>query len=1468
MLLVLSAVAGLSTDALRGSSPQQVGTWAGLGTVADGRSGAAAVALSDGRTLIAGGQAADGTATDSVVIFDPVTRSETQVGRLLERRVDHSATLLHDGRVLIAGGVVNGLISADIELFDPAAGTSVLAGSMSLARARHAGALVANGTVMIAGGVSVDGIVLDEVEMVDPSTGGSTPLSSRMTTPRAGASATPLIEGHILIAGGQNSGGDLDTAELFEPWSDSFIPTDTRLSVARSGHSAVLLPHNAGVLIAGGTSAGAAVAASDLFLPAIFPDPFTFGMGAFAPTASLGSARHDGIAGPVGDDGYAFVAGGGTTQAEQYRYATVKTDKDDYAPGERAVITGSGWVSGETVTLRFQEDPAVHTDYVLTVTADAEGNIYWDQWSPEQHDLNVRFYLMASDSRSRAQMTFTDSQPASITANPAAVSVLPGNTATYNLAVVLNGNGNNCTVSLSISTTTLLPPGALPSFTNSPITTDAGYSSVLTIATTDTGAPTGRTPSGTYSFQVKTTKAANCQGGAGAGPSVTATLTVLDATAPGTASVTVPLNASAFTAANVPSAFSGSAADNFNGVGLAASSTTLTLQQPDGTYWNGAAWQAAVFNLSTTHSATTSDAIAAWTRSTGMPSWASQPLGTYTVRATATDRSGNTFSGAAVTFALQSAGPTELAFTTAPLTGTVGQCLGAIAIQTQNASSVATNVTSNTTVSLSTNAGTGGGFFSDSTCTTPVTSVSIVNGSNVASVFYKATSRGTGAHLLSASATGLTSASQTEMINKADQTIAFDALGAKTFGDADFSVSATASSGLTVSFTASGQCTVTGATIHLTGGGSCTITASQSGNGDFNAAPDVPRPFSIAKASSTTTVTVANATFDGSPHGGSASVTGFDGLNQSVTVNYVGRNATAYPSSMTAPTNAGEYTISASFAGDPNHEPSSDSREFSIARADQTIAFGALVERTFGDPDFGVSATSSSGLTVSFAAIGGCTVTASTVHITAAGACTINASQLGNGNYNPATDVPQSFTIARASSTTTVSIADATYDGSSHGGTATATGAGGLDQPLTVHYVGRLGTAYPYSTTAPTNAGDYTASASFAGDANHDPSNDSKDFSIAKANQTIAFGTLADRTFGDPDFNVSATSSSGLTVSVAASGVCTVTGSTVHITAAGSCTITASQSGDGNFNPAADAPRSFAIAKAPSTTIVTVASASYDGSPHGGAANVTGFGGLSLSLPVSYAGRNGTLYPSSTSAPTNAGDYTASASFAGDADHNPSSDVKYYSIAKANQTIAFGPLATRLFGDPDFAVTATASSGLGVAFAATGQCMVSGSIVHLTAAGSCTVTASQAGDGNYNPAANVPQTFTITAWTLSGFYQPVDPSTPSGIIWNTVKAGSTVPLKFNIFAASTEQTTVSAVQSMSAFVVSCYLSAASLESLITDLSTAGGASLRYDTTAHQFIQNWQTPKSAGVCYQIVMTAADGSKINNAFFKTK
>lgn len=86
---------------------------------------------------------------------------------------------------------------------------------------------------------------------------------------------------------------------------------------------------------------------------------------------------------------------------------------------------------------------------------------------------------------------------------------------------------------------------------------------------------------------------------------------------------------------------------------------------------------------------------------------------------------------------------------------------------------------------------------------------------------------------------------------------------------------------------------------------------------------------------------------------------------------------------------------------------------------DQLITFGAITAKTFGDPTFALSATASSGLTVSFASSDPTVVSLSgsvaTIH--KAGQVTITATQDGNIQYKAAPPVQQILTVNKASQT-------------------------------------------------------------------------------------------------------------------------------------------------------------------------------------------------------------------------------------------------------------------------------------------------------------------------------------------------------------------------------------------------------------------------------------------------------------------
>lgn len=120
-------------------------------------------------------------------------------------------------------------------------------------------------------------------------------------------------------------------------------------------------------------------------------------------------------------------------------------------------------------------------------------------------------------------------------------------------------------------------------------------------------------------------------------------------------------------------------------------------------------------------------------------------------------------------------------------------------------------------------------------------------------------------------------------INKANQTITFAALSAKTYGDAAFSLTGTASSGLTVTYASSNTAvaTVSGNTVTIVGAGSTDITASQAGDANYNAATNVVRALTVnPKALTITGVTANNKVQDGTT---TATLSGTPSLNGIVT---------------------------------------------------------------------------------------------------------------------------------------------------------------------------------------------------------------------------------------------------------------------------------------------------------------------------------------------------------------------------------------------------------------------------------------------------------------------------------------------------------------------------------------------------------------------------------------------------------
>jgi hypothetical protein len=217
--------------------------------------------------------------------------------------------------------------------------------------------------------------------------------------------------------------------------------------------------------------------------------------------------------------------------------------------------------------------------------------------------------------------------------------------------------------------------------------------------------------------------------------------------------------------------------------------------------------------------------------------------------------------------------------------------------------------------------------------------------------------------------------------------------------------------------------------------------------------------------------------------------------------------------------------------------------------------------------------------------------------------------------------------------------------------------------------------------------------------------------------------------------------------------------------------------------------------------------------------------------------------------------YSCSATSAGGSSGPQSVSIKR-DATDPNVSLVGGPAngSEHYFGSVPDEPTCNASDALSEL---AGPCSVSG---YGTTVGSHTVTATAT--DNAGNEATASSTYKVLAWDFRGFYQPVD----MGGVHNTIKGGSTVPMKFELFAGSTELTdTANVVQPLKYQKISC-TTGVPTEDAIETVAT-GGTSLRYDTTGGQFIYNWKTPTGAGTCYNVTISSIDGSS-KTALFKLK
>ena len=660
-------------------------------------------------------------------------------------------------------------------------------------------------------------------------------------------------------------------------------------------------------------------------------------------------------------------------------------------------------------------------------------------------------------------------------------------------------------------------------------------------------------------------------------------------------------------------------------------------------------------------------------------------------------------------------------------------------------------------------------------------------------------------------------AQQSFGVGKSAQTITFTstAPAAATVGGATYSVTATASSGLTVTFTidasASSVCTIAGSTVSFIGAGNCVIDANQAGDVNYNPAPQVQQTFAVGKGSQTITYTStapAAATVGGATY--TVTATASSGLTVALTIDATATSVCSIAGSTVSFLAVGTCVIDADQPGDANYNAAPQVQQsFAVGKGNQTISFTSTAPAgaTVGGATYTVTATASSGLAVAFtidaSATSVCSIAASTVSFIGVGTCVIDANQAGDANYNAAPQVQQSFAVGQGAQTitfTSTAPAAATVGGPTY--TVTATASSGLAVTFTIDAAASSVCSIAGSTVSFNGAGTCVIDANQAGNANYLPAPQAQQsFGVNKNNQTITFTSAAPAgaVVAGPTYTVTATATSGLTVTftidATATSVCSIAGSTVSFIGVGTCVIDADQAGNGSFNPAPQVQQSFAVGKGNQT--ISFTSSAPAGATFGGptyTVTATATSGLAVTFSIDASAASVCSIAGSTVSFIGAGTCVIDANQAGNANYNAAPQVQQsFPVAKANQTISFtsSPPATPTVGGPTYTVSAAATSGLAVTLTidatATSVCSIAGTTVSFIGNGACVIDANQAGNANYNPAPQVQQSFAVKSNQTITFTSspPATPTVGGATYTVTATATSGLAVVFTIDASAT-----------------------------------------------------------------------------------
>ncbi len=382
-------------------------------------------------------------------------------------------------------------------------------------------------------------------------------------------------------------------------------------------------------------------------------------------------------------------------------------------------------------------------------------------------------------------------------------------------------------------------------------------------------------------------------------------------------------------------------------------------------------------------------------------------------------------------------------------------------------------------------------------------------------------------------------------------------------------------------------CSINGNTLTAEGTGSCTVTAIKLGDANYQdtLATTVVTVTPAAQATLSVQATPSTLAF------GATAMLATTGGSGSGAVTYAvtgGAQFCAVTGNQLSAIGAGNCTITATKAGDTNHQATSASTTVIVTKAGQTalsvqaspaaIIFGGTAQ---------LSTTGGSGAgAIGLSVIGPCGITGSTLTGLGVGTCTVTATKAADADHEDAT-ASTSVTVSQASQVALSVVASPASIPKGSSSTVTVTGGSGSGALTLALTAGADKCSLFDNTVTGTAVGSCTVTATKAADANHAQAIGSAQIAVGKAMQNITFDFSSERYLSPQALSLAnaAGTSSNLPISFSSltPQTCVVNSNSLRLIRTGECTLQASQAGDAEYAAATPVNQTFKITLPPHT---------------------------------------------------------------------------------------------------------------------------------------------------------------------------------------------------------------------------------------------------------------------------------------------